>query len=129
MPTLSPQLGAGSDCAQAAVSAMQGLRVTLANIKAGGVTKAETAVMQITARIDAPLARIQALMSTYQGMVANAQNRVTRAMDMILTWLLVSAIALTLLFLNVALALMLLRRLLAVYSPWTFPSLRIERMS
>ena len=48
VPTLSNQLGTVSDRAQEAESAVQDLRVTLANIKAGAVTKAETAVMQIT---------------------------------------------------------------------------------
>ena len=69
VPALSDQLSAVSDRAQEAVSAMQDLRVTLADIKAGTVTKAQTAVMQITARIDAPLARIQALITTYQAKV------------------------------------------------------------
>jgi hypothetical protein len=73
VPTLSPQLSAVSDRAQESVSTMQDLRVTLANIKAGAVTKAETAVMQITARIDVPLARIQSLVNTYQAKVVHVR--------------------------------------------------------
>jgi hypothetical protein len=126
VPTLSPQLSAVSDRAQEAVSAVQDLRVTLANIKAGAVAKAETAVMQITARIDAPLARIQSLVNTYQGKVTNAQDRVSSTTNTILTWLLVTAISLTLLFIIVAAALLLL-----IYVCWQyirhgrFPSLRV----
>jgi len=128
VPTLSDQLSAVSDRAQEAVSAMQDLRVTLANIKAGTVTKAQTAVMQITARIDAPLARIQSLINTYQAKVANAQDRVTSTTNSILTLLLVTAIALTLLSIIIAAALLLL-----IYVCWQyirhghFPSLRVVR--
>ena len=128
VPTMSDQLSAVSDRAQEAVSAMQDLRVTLANIKAGTVTKAETAVMQITARIDAPLARIQSLVTTYQARVAQAQDRVSSTTNTILTWLLVTAISLTLLCIIVAVALLLL-----IYVCWQyirhgrFPSLRVVR--
>jgi hypothetical protein len=127
VPTLSPQLSAVSDRAQEAVSAMQDLRVTLANVKAGAVTKAETAIMKITARIDAPLARIQSLVTTYQAKVVNAQGRFSSTTDTILTWLLVTAIALTLLFIIVAAALLLL-----IYVCWQyirhgrFPSLHVS---
>src|SRR6266581_9268366 len=44
VPTLSNQLSSVSDRAQEAAAAAQDLRVTLANIKAGIVTKAESAV-------------------------------------------------------------------------------------
>jgi hypothetical protein len=130
VPTLSPQLSAVSDRAQEAVSAMQDLRVTLANIKSGAVTKAETAVMQITARIDAPLVRIQSLVNTYQGKVTNTQERVSSTTNTILTWLLVTAVALTLLCIIVAAALLLL-----IFVCWQyirhghFPSLRIATTS
>jgi hypothetical protein len=128
VPTLSDQLSAVSDRAQEAVSAMQDLRVTLANIKAGTVTKAETAVMQVTARIDAPLARIQSLVNTYQARVVQAQDRVSSTTNTILTWLLVTVVSLTLLFIIVAVALLLL-----IYVCWQyirhgrFPSLRVVR--
>ncbi len=108
VPTLSNQLVAISDRAQEAQSAVQDLRLTLANAKAGAITKVETAVMKITARIDAPLAKIQALINTYQGKVTNAQERVTSTTNTILTWLLVSAIAVTILCFIIAAALLLL---------------------
>jgi len=126
VPTLSNQLGTVSDRAQEAESAVQDLRVTLANIKAGAVTKAETAVMQITSRIDAPLARIQSLVNTYQAKAVQAQDRVTSTTNTILTLLLVTALSLTLLFIIVAVALLLL-----IYVCWQyirrgrFPSLRV----
>ena len=126
VPTLNNQLSGISDRAQEAQSAAQDLRVTLANIKAGAVTKAETAVMQITSRIDAPLARIQSLVNTYQAKAVQAQDRVSSTTNTILTWLLVTAIALTLLFIIVAAALLLL-----IYVCWQyirhgrFPSLRV----
>jgi len=126
VPTLSNQLGTVSDRAQEAESAVQDLRVTLANIKAGAVTKAETAVMQITSRIDAPLARIQSLVNTYQAKAVQAQDRVSSTTNTILTLLLVTAVSLTLLLIIVAVALLLL-----IYVCWQyirrgrFPSLRV----
>jgi hypothetical protein len=128
VPTLNDQLVAISDRAQEAQSAVQDLRVTLANIKAGVVTKAETTVMQVTARIDAPLARIQSLVNTYQAKVTNAQDRVTSTTNQILTLLLVTAISLTILFIITAAALLLL-----IYFCWQyirhgrFPSLRVVK--
>ncbi|HXZ05542.1 MAG TPA: hypothetical protein VEH81_11950, partial [Ktedonobacteraceae bacterium] len=77
VPTLNDQISAISNRTQQAESAVQDLRVSLADIKAGLVTKAETTVKQITARIDAPLARIQSTVNTYQAKVVNAQDRVT----------------------------------------------------
>ena len=126
VPTLSDQLSTVSDRAQQAESAVQDLRVTLANIKAGAVTKAETAVMQITARIDAPLARIQALVNTYQAKAVQAQDRVSSTTNTIFTWLLVTAISLTLLIIIISAGLVLL-----IYVCWQyirhgrFPSLRV----
>jgi hypothetical protein len=126
VPTLNNQLTAISDRAQEAQSAAQDLRVTLANIKAGAVTKAETAVKQVTARIDAPLAKIQSLVTTYQTKVANAQDRVTSNTNTILTWLLVTAIALTILFIVFAAALLLLFLFcLQFIIHGRFPSLRV----
>ena len=126
VPTLNDQLSTVSDRAQQAESAVQDLRVTLANVKAGTVTKAETAVMQITSRIDAPLTRIQSLVNTYQAKGIQAQNRVTSTTNTILTWLLVSAISLTLLIIIISAGLVLL-----IYICWQyirhgrFPSLRV----
>jgi hypothetical protein len=126
VPTLSNRLTAISDRAQEAQSAAQDLRVTLANIKAGAVTKAETAIKQVTARIDAPLAKIQALINTYQTKVANAQDRVTSNTNSILTWLLVTAIAFTILFVIIAVALLLLfLYCLQFILHGRFPSLRV----
>jgi hypothetical protein len=126
VPTLNGQLTGISDRAQEAQSAAQDLRVTLANIKAGTVTKAETAVMKITARIDAPLARIQALINTYQGKVANVQDRLTSSTNSILTWLLVIAIAWTILLIVFAGALLLLFLVcLQFIIHGRFPSLRV----
>jgi hypothetical protein len=126
VPTLSPQLSAISDRAQEAQSAAQDLRVTLANIKAGAVTKAETAVMKITARIDAPLVRIQSLVNTYQTKVANAQDRVISTTNTTLTWLLITAVSLTILSIIVTLALLLLFFICLQYiRHGRFPSLRV----
>ena len=130
VPTLNNQLTGISDRAQEAQSAAQDLRVTLANIKAGAVTKAETAVMKITARIDAPLVRIQSLVNTYQTKVANAQDRVTSTTNTTLTWLLITAVSLTILSIIVTVALLLL-----IFVCWQyirhghFPSLRIATTS
>jgi hypothetical protein len=107
VPTLDNRLVAISDRTQEAQSSMQDLRVTLANIKAGAVTKAETTIMQVTAKIDAPLVQIQSLINTYQAKVTNAQDRVTSTTNQILTLLLVTAISLTILTLIVAAALLL----------------------
>jgi hypothetical protein len=126
VPPLNNQLSTISDRAQEAQSAAQDLRVTLANIKAGAVTKAETVVKQVTARIDAPLARIQSLVNTYQTKVANAQDRVTSTTNTILTWLLVSSIALTIIFIIIAAALLLLFLICLQYIlHGRFPSLRV----
>jgi len=126
VPTLSNQLATVSDSSQQAVSAAQDLRVTLANIKAGVVTKAGTALKQVTARIDAPLAKIQSLISTYQAKVAQAQDRVTSTKNTILTWLLVTAISLTILCLIVAAALLMFFLFCLQYViHGRFPSLRV----
>jgi uncharacterized membrane protein len=130
VPTLSNELGSVSDRAQEAQVAAQDLRVTLANIKAGLVTKAETAVKQVTSRIDAPLARIQGLANTYQAKVTQTQERVSSTTNTILTLLLVLAVSLTLLLLIFSAGLVLL-----IYVCWQyvrtgrFPSLRIESTS
>ena len=126
VPALNDQLVTISDRAQQAESAVQDLRVTLANIKAGVVTKAETAVNQITARIDTPLSRIQSLIGTYQTKVTNAQGRVTSTTNQVLTLLLVTAISLTINSLIVAAALLLLFLVClqsVIYG--RFPSLRV----
>jgi uncharacterized membrane protein len=130
VPMLSTQLGSVSDRAQEAQAAAQDLRVTLANIKAGVVTKAESAVMQVTSRIDAPLTRIQGLVNTYQAKVTQAQDRVTSTTNTIFTLLLVTAVSLTLLLIIFAAGLVLL-----IYVCWQyvrtgrFPSIRIESTS
>ncbi len=128
VPTLSNQLSSVSDRAQEASSAAQDLRVTLANIKAGVVTKAESAVMQVTSRIDAALARIQGYVNTYQAKVTQAQDRVSSTTNTILTLLLVTAVCLTVLLIIFAVGLVLL-----IYVCWQFvrfgrfPSLRVVR--
>ena len=126
VPTLSNQLSSVSDRAQEAQAAAQDLRVTLANVKAGIVTKAESAVMQVTARIDTPLARIQGLVNKYQAKVTQAQERVSSTTNTILTLLLVTALSLTLLLIIFSAGLLLL-----IYICWQyirkgrFPSLRV----
>ena len=126
VPTLSNQLATVSDSSQQAVSAAQDLRVTLANIKAGVVTKAGTALKQVTARIDAPLAKIQSLINTYKTKVINALSRVTSTEDQILTWLLVTAISVTILCIIVAAALLMFFLFCLQYViHGRFPSLRV----
>ncbi|HWZ17452.1 MAG TPA: hypothetical protein VNW73_01510 [Ktedonobacteraceae bacterium] len=126
VPTLNDQITTISDRAQEAESAVQDLRVSLANIKAGLVTKAGTTVKQVTARIDAPLARIQSLINTYKAKVAQAKDRVTSTMNTILTWLLVTAISLTILSLIVTVALLLFFLFcLQFVLHGRFPSLRV----
>jgi hypothetical protein len=126
LPTLSDQLSAVSDRSQEAQASVEDLRVTLANIKAGVVTKAGTTIMQVTARIDAPLARIQGLVNTYQAKVTQAQDRVSSTTNTILTLLLVTAVSLTLFYIIFSAGLVLL-----VYVCWQyvrkgrFPSLRV----
>jgi len=66
-------------------------------------------------------------MNTYQAKMTNAQDRVTRATNTILTWLLVSAIAVTILYLVVAAALLLLFLVcLQFVIHGRFPSLRVQ---
>ena len=126
VPALNNQLVAISDRAQEAQSALQDLRGTLADIKAGAVAKAQTAVMQVTARIDAALAKIQLLINTYQAKITNAQDRVTSTENTIFTWLLVTAISLTILCIIVAAALLLLFLVCLQYViHGRFPSLRV----
>jgi hypothetical protein len=126
VPTLNNQLATISDRSQQAESATQDLRVTLANIKAGLVTKAGTTLKQVTARIDAPLAKIQSLINTYKAKVINAQNRVTSTTNTILFWHLVTTISLTILSLIVTAALLLFLLICLQYViHGRFPSLRI----
>ncbi len=128
VPTLSNQLSSVSDRAQEAAASAQDLRVTLANIKAGVVTKADSAVMRVTSRIDAPLAKIQGLVNTYQAKVTQAQERVSSTTNTILTLLLATAVSLTVLLLIFSVGLVLL-----IYVCWQyvrfgrFPSLRVVR--
>ena len=126
VPTFSDQLVAISNRTQEAQAAVQDLQVTLANIKAGAITKAETAVTKITARIDAPLAKIQSTIDTNQAKVTNAQARVTSTTNTILTWLLVTAISWTILCIIVAAALLLFFLFcLQFVIHGRFPSLRV----
>ncbi|HYB00008.1 MAG TPA: hypothetical protein VED37_07300 [Ktedonobacteraceae bacterium] len=126
VPTFSDQLVAISDRAQEAQAAVQDLQVTLANIKAGAITKAETAVTKITARIDAPLAKIQSTINANQAKVTNAQERVTSTTNTILTWLLVATISWTILCIIVAAALLLFFLFcLQFVIHGRFPSLRV----
>ncbi len=126
VPTLNDQLVTISDRAQEAQSAVQDLRVTLANVKTGATTKVETAVTKITARIDMPLTRIQSLINTYQAKITNTQERVTSTTNTILTLLLVTAISLTILCLIIAAALLLFFLFcLQFVIHGRFPSLRV----
>ena len=126
VPTLNNQIATISDRSQQAESATQDLRVTLANIKAGVVTKAGTTLKQVTARIDAPLAKIQSLINTYKAKVINAQNRVTSTTNTILFWHLVTTISLTILSLIVTAALLLFFLICLQYViHGRFPSLRV----
>lgn len=126
VPTLTGALSAVSDRAQEAQAAVQDLRTTVANVKAGTVTKAQDAVMNLTSRIDAPLAQIQATVNKYQATVANAQARVVSTRDTILTLIVVSAVSLTILLLAFAAG-----EVLLIYLCWLvvrtgrFPSVRI----
>ena len=67
VPTFNDQLSAISAGTQNAQSSVQDLRTTLANVKAGVVTKVSTTVTKITARIDAPLAKIQSIIKYLSG--------------------------------------------------------------
>ncbi len=126
VPSLSNELGSVSDRAQEAQVAAQDLRVTLANIKAGLVTKAESAVKQVTSRIDVPLARIQALVNTYQAKATQAQERVSSTTNTILMLLLVTAVSLTLLLIIFSAGLVLLIYVCWLYVRYGhFPSLRV----
>jgi hypothetical protein len=127
VPTLNNQLSTVSDRAQDAAAAAQDLRVTLANIKAGLVTKAETTIKQVTSRIDAPLARLQGLVNKYQAKAMQAQDRVASTTNTILALFLITAIALSLFFIIFTVGLVLL-----IYVCWQyirfgrFPSLRVK---
>ena len=126
LPTFNDQLSAISAGTQNAQSSVQDLRTTLANVKAGVVTKVSTTVTKITARIDAPLAKIQSIITTYHAKVINAQNRLTSTTNQILTYLLVTAISLTILCLIVAAALLMFFLFCLQYViHGRFPSLRV----
>lgn len=128
VPALSNELGSVSERAQEAQAAVQDLRVTLANIKAGTVIKAEAAVTQVTSRIDAALARIQAIVNTYRAKVTSTQERILSTSNTLLLLIDVLAVSLTLLLLIFAAGLVLL-----MYVCWQyirtgrFPTLRVVR--
>lgn len=130
MPSLGAELGAVSDRAQEAQAAVQDLRVTLAGMKAGLVTKAEAAVTQVTSRINTSLARMQALVHKYQAKVTQVQAWVTSTSNTIILLINIQAVCWTILSLVVAAALVLL-----IYVCWKyvrsgrFPSLRVVRAS
>ncbi len=126
VPTLDNVLSTVSDRAQEAQAAVQDLRVTVANIRAGTIATAETAITQLTARIDAPLARIQDTANRYQAKVTDTQKRVESISNTILVGLVVGAISLTLLVLIFEVALVLLLYVCFFYvRTGRFPSLRI----
>jgi ElaB/YqjD/DUF883 family membrane-anchored ribosome-binding protein len=126
VPTLNGALSAVSDRAQEAQAAVQDLRTTVANVKAGTVTKAEEAVTNLTGRIDAALARIQATVNKYQATATNAQARVVSTRDTILTLHVVASVSLTIILLAFAAG-----QVLLIYLCWLYvrtgrlPSLRI----
>ncbi len=126
VPTLNGALSAVSDRAQEAQAAVQDLRTTVANVKAGLVTKAEEAVTNLTGRIDSALAKIQATVNKYQGTVTNTQARVVSTRDTILTLIVVSAVSLTIVLLAFAAGQVLLIYLCWLYvRTGRFPSVRI----
>ncbi len=127
VPTLSGALSGVSDRAQEAQTAVQDLRTTVANVKAGTVTKAEEAVTNLTGRIDAALARIQATVNKYQATVTNAQARVVSTRETVLTLHVVASVSLTIILLAFAAGQVLLIYLCWLYvRTGRFPSLRIK---
>jgi methyl-accepting chemotaxis protein len=130
VPALSNQLGSLSDHAQEAQARVQDLRVTLADMKAGLVTKAEGAVTQLTTRIDTALARMQAIVNKYRAAATHAQTRISSTSNTLLLLIDLLAVSLTLLFAIFAAGLVLL-----MYVCWQyvrtghFPSLHIVRTS
>jgi hypothetical protein len=108
MPMLSDRLGSMSMCAQLAQAAVQDLRLTLANIKASLVMKAQTAITQLTSKIDARLSEIQALVKQYQARVEQAITQISTRSNNLLLLLDVLVVSLTLLFLIFAAGLVLL---------------------
>jgi ElaB/YqjD/DUF883 family membrane-anchored ribosome-binding protein len=126
VPTLNGALSGVSDRAQEAQAAVQDLRTTVANVKAGLVTKAQEAVTNLTSKIDAALARIQAPVNKYQASVTNAQAQVVSTRDTILTLHVVASVALTIVLLAFAAGQVLLIYLCWLYvRTGRFPSLRI----
>jgi uncharacterized protein YukE len=130
VPTLTGELSAVSERAQEAQTAGQDLRATVADVKAGLVTKAEEAVTKVTTRIDAALARIQATVNKYQAPVTRTQERIATARDRLLLLIDVVTVSLTLL-----LAIFAAGQLLLIYVCWRFvrtgrfPSLRVVSTS
>jgi len=128
VPTLSDQLAAVSNRAKEAQSSMQDLQTTLAQTKTGVVTHLATRITTITARADTALAKIQTIINTYHAKVIAAQSRLTATTNQILTYLLVTAIAVTILCLIVAAALLLFFLFcLQFVIHGRFPSLRVVR--
>ncbi|HEY6409807.1 MAG TPA: hypothetical protein VIY29_20300 [Ktedonobacteraceae bacterium] len=126
LPTFSDQLAAISNRAQEAQLSMQDLRTTLAQTKTGAATHLATRITTITARTDTALVKIQTIITTYHAKVINAQNRLTATTNQILTYLLVTAISVTILCLIVAAALLLFFWFCLQYViHGRFPSLRV----
>ncbi len=127
VPQLSDELASISDRAQEAQATVQDLRVRLADIKAGLVTKPEAAIMELTSRADARLVQVQTLVNKYRAAVTNRQERVSMTSQRIITMINLLTVTLTLLFLIYAAGLVLL-----IFFCWQyvrngrFPSLRVS---
>lgn len=127
VPQLSDELASISDRAQEAQATVQDLRVRLADIKAGLVTKPEAAITELTSRADARLVQVQTLVNKYRAAVTNRQERVSTTSQRIITMINLLTVTLTLLFLIFAAGLVLL-----IFFCWQyvrngrFPSLRVS---
>jgi hypothetical protein len=127
VPQLSDELASISDRAQEAQATVQDLRVRLADIKAGLVTKPEAAITELTSRADARLVQVQTLVNKYRAAVTNRQERVSMTSQRIITMINLLTVTLTLLFLIFAAGLVLL-----IFFCWQyvrsgrFPSLRVS---
>jgi hypothetical protein len=126
VPTLSNVLSSISERAQEAQTAVQDLRVTVANIKAGTVAKAGAAITHVTSRIDDALARIQDTVNKYQAKGTDTQKRMDGISNTILLLLVVGAVSLTLLLIIFEVGLVLLLYVCLLYvRTGRFPSLRV----
>lgn len=126
VPALNNALSALSERAQEIRAEVQGLSAMVADVKAGIVAKAQTAITNLTGKIDAALVKVQQTISKYQTTVTHTQDRIVSTSNTALFLISLSAVLLTLFSLMFAAG-----QALLTYVCWRyvrtgrFPTLRV----